>query len=95
MSGIHTELHFCKNGQYIFADQNSFSANAGNSNVNSSGQNSGAGNWKILQSNERAVAIEVKDNNGQTQQFVLTAGDDRKIYSNGNKFFPGPSDVCT
>ena len=90
-----TELHFCKNGQYIFADSNSFTVNAGNSNVNSSGQSSGAGVWKIIESNERAVAMEVKDNNGQTQKFILTAGEDRKIYSNGNKFFTGPSDACS
>jgi hypothetical protein len=89
-----TEIHFCKNGQLIVADSNSFTVNAGNSNINSSGQNGGTGTWKITESNERAVAIAVKDNSGQTQQFVLTAGDDRKIYSNGNKLFPGPSDVC-
>jgi hypothetical protein len=89
-----TEIHFCKNGQFVYADSNSFTVNAGNSNINSSGQNGNTGTWKIIESNEKAVAIEAKDNNGQTGKFILIAGEDRKIYSNGNKFFPGPSDVC-
>ena len=90
-----TEIHFCKNGQIIAGSQNSFTVNAGNSNINSSGQNGGNGTWKILESNQQAVRIQATDNSsGQTMQFDLAMGDDRKIYSNGNKFFPGPSDVC-
>jgi hypothetical protein len=92
-----TELHFCRNGQYIYRDQNSFTVNAGNSNINSGGQNGNTGTWKIMESNRQAVAIEVKSNSGQIHQFVLIDGTDergRKLYSNGNKFLPGPSEIC-
>ncbi len=90
-----TEIHFCRNGQIIAGSQNSFTVNAGNSSINSSGKNGGTGTWKIIESNQQAVRIQSTDNNnGQTMQFDLAMGNDRKIYNNGNKFFPGPSDVC-
>ncbi len=68
--------------------------NADSSNFHSNGQNDSTGIWKITESSDRTVGIEVKDNNVQAGQFVLIAGDDRKIYRNDNKLFPAPSDLC-
>lgn len=94
-SSSQSELHFCKNGQFAYASQSSVSMSAGDVSGNSNGRDGNVGTWKIIESNQQAVVVEVADNNGQKGQFALGFGNDGKLYSGGKRFFPAPSDACS
>jgi hypothetical protein len=90
------EFHFCSNGELVANFFSSVSVNATGSSFNDGGNEKYTGTWKIVQSNQDYVVVEVTDTNRQKIQVAMGFKQDRqKLYgANGNRLYHVPSDVC-
>jgi hypothetical protein len=95
------ELQFCKNGKFTYTSQSSVSMSAGDASGNSSGQDSVAGTWKIIESNPQVVLFEVtysdgiKDSEGLKERYIIGFGADGKLYNNaGKKLLTEANNAC-
>lgn len=90
------EIHFCSNGEMAITASSSISVNARGSSYSDGGSQKYTGTWKIMQSNEYQVVMEVIDaSSGEKGYMNIGYKQDKKLYSaNGNRLFHVPSDLC-
>ena len=90
------ELHFCSNGQFAASSSSSVVIDVPGASASDNGSDSETGTWKIIESNQAVVKLEITPNGGAKIVTAIGLGQDGKLYNNtGTRLFTDSSDACS
>jgi hypothetical protein len=89
------EVHFCSNGEFAYNSNSSMTVNAGASSAASASNGDSTGTWKIVESTQNRVIMEITDKSGGKANVLFGIGKDGKLYDGANtRWFHVDTDAC-